>query len=102
MFGVTQECVNARFAPPRDVEVEDTFGKVRGARLVDEEVVVVELDRVRAVARGETSHNASGTLCGLSQPAAANHVDHRAEVAEERTTVAGVMWQRVAAHKGSS
>ena len=43
-------------------EVHDAFGEIGGARLVDEEIVVVELDRVRAPLRHQPTRDVGRAL----------------------------------------
>src|SRR5439155_19927176 len=74
----------------------------RSARLVGEEIVVVEFDRVDAPFVHVHLRNVGHARRGLRQPAPVHHVHHGAKITKEGTAVARMMWQSARPEEGRS
>ena len=89
--GVTEQGIDACLSPPTDTQVQDPLGEFRRSRLVHEEVVVVELHRIRTKLSDESSSDPSGSFRRLREPTSLHHVDDGAEVARKGAAVARVV-----------
>jgi len=94
---VLHQCVRAAESPPAQAEIGDALAELRGARLADEEVHVVHLDRVDAVGRHQVPHDALHARRRLREPSPVGHRDDRAETAGERAAERGVVRHRAIA-----
>ncbi len=92
--------VDPGLAPPADAERLEAVGHLARLGFVEEEVVVVEVDRIHAVVLDQPGQVLGGALGPLHLLLAAEHADHPAEVAGVGTADRGLVDARAAAEHG--
>ena len=97
--GIFVDDVDARFAPPLQVQRRDAIGQLAGVIFAQKEIHVVELHRIGAVLRHQVAQDRFGARRALHALAIAVGRVDSAEAATERAADAGVMHGRALAEK---
>ena len=100
VVGVAQHDIDARLAPPAQMERGDAFGQLACVVFAQEKVVVVELHRVDPILRLQVAQNGGGAGRRLHLLPVI-HRDHAAEVAAEGAADTGLVDRRARAQEGA-
>src|SRR5206468_1745839 len=101
LIAVAEENVDARFAPPLELQRRDERRQFSSIRFAQEEVVVVELNRIDLVFLLKEREDSRGPFRSLIFLAPAGHRHDTAELASERAPEARLMHHRTLSEERS-